>query len=82
MRFPNPINFLKALLKLAKRQELTPKPIEEKRQKICDACEHNEHNQCQVCTCFIPLKTKFATEKCPKNKWGEYFNKKKNGIRT
>lgn len=39
------------------------------RLEICEGCCLNVEGQCLACTCFIKLKTKFATEKCPLGKW-------------
>ncbi len=80
MKFPNPLKFLKALLRFSKRPEVVPPEIENKRGETCDNCEHREGFQCQKCTCFIPLKIKLSTESCPIQKWGEYLTLKKNGL--
>lgn len=31
----------------------------------CALCPHNVGGQCSLCTCFVDLKTYFATESCP-----------------
>ncbi len=80
MKFPSPVKFLRSLRKFFQRPELVPKSVEIRRDEICEKCEHNQHGQCQQCTCYIPVKTKFATEFCPIHKWGEYFNTIKNGL--
>ena len=80
MKFPNPFTALKALFNFARRPEIVPQQVEEERQKICDDCEHSNGRQCLVCSCYIPLKTKLSTEKCPIQKWGEYHNEKNNGL--
>jgi len=38
---------------------------------ICYECESfvPETEQCAVCTCWVNLKTKLASEQCPKRKW-------------
>lgn len=41
------------------------------RLNICKSCEHfNESlHQCRHCGCFLQIKTSWATEKCPLDKW-------------
>lgn len=45
-----------------------------KRQNICAAqdggCFDAAYDQCRVCTCHVSIKTLFATERCPRGKWG------------
>lgn len=38
---------------------------------ICKSCEFYKikSQTCQICGCFLPIKTKIAFFKCPKNKW-------------
>ena len=36
---------------------------------ICAGCEFNNSLRCKICGCFIAVKTKLATEKCPKGAW-------------
>lgn len=44
---------------------MAPDEIFKERLDICRACPKNFQGQCQVCTCFIEIKTLFAGEKCP-----------------
>ena len=43
------------------------------RESICQTCENNQNGRCQLCGCStcgnILNKTKYATERCPANKW-------------
>ena len=43
----------------------------EARMKICMSCEEyiKEENRCNLCGCYMRVKTKIATEKCPIRKW-------------
>lgn len=43
-----------------------------KRISICKSCDKfNEVlQQCKECGCFLQIKTAWATEKCPLDKWG------------
>lgn len=42
------------------------------RLEICKSCEFFNPSlvQCQKCGCFLNIKTSWATEKCPLDKWG------------
>lgn len=42
---------------------------QQRRRGICGNCALNFKGQCLDCTCFIALKIKFATERCPLKKW-------------
>jgi hypothetical protein len=41
------------------------------RMVVCRECEKfNKHlAQCKVCKCFMPVKTKIKSSKCPLGKW-------------
>jgi hypothetical protein len=45
--------------------------IAKERYKICKSCEEfkNSIKLCEVCKCFMPLKTQLFKSKCPKGKW-------------
>jgi len=52
------------------------KPVEsgsiaQQRYKTCKSCEDfkNAVKLCNVCKCFMPLKTQFFKSKCPRGKW-------------
>ena len=36
---------------------------------ICSQCPHFDNDQCKLCGCYTPLKTKWFTEECPIEKW-------------
>jgi len=40
-----------------------------KRLGICSSCEYSLNHRCLKCGCFIEVKTRLATSKCPINKW-------------
>ena len=44
---------------------MAPNEVFRERLDICNSCPKNLQGQCQVCTCFISIKTLFAGEKCP-----------------
>lgn len=35
----------------------------------CIRCSHFDGSQCKVCTCFVELKTRVSTERCPIGRW-------------
>jgi hypothetical protein len=45
--------------------------VRDHRLNICKACPHFSvpGGQCDVCTCFVSLKTMIRDEHCPKNYW-------------
>ena len=42
-----------------------------KRAEICDSCVHFIHKTttCGICGCWMHVKAKWKTSKCPKGKW-------------
>jgi hypothetical protein len=48
------------------------KEKKETRINICKSCEHYNPTfaQCKQCGCLLEIKTLWATEKCPLDKWG------------
>jgi hypothetical protein len=56
------------------RGELPPMSSDEissERLKVCEACPHMKKlaRQCELCGCFLDLKTKLLEAECPINKW-------------
>lgn len=49
-----------------------PEEIAVKRFEICLACEHlyKPTRTCKKCGCFMGVKTRLASRKCPIDKWG------------
>lgn len=68
-------NFLGAVKRLLRRvfAEKTPVVVTEgeyhQRISICKACPYYKAPQCTVCLCFVAMKARLTTEKCPKNLW-------------
>jgi hypothetical protein len=43
---------------------------QDERLAICGACEHFTLLKfCSQCNCFMPVKTKISSKKCPLDKW-------------
>ena len=40
-----------------------------KRLGICSSCEYSINHRCLKCGCFIEVKTRLGTSKCPIGKW-------------
>jgi len=68
---------LKSALDSARRLAQDPSKVtdavRQERLSICGNCEHfySPAKRCQVCGCYMELKTQFANMKCPKNYWTE-----------
>ena len=80
MRFPNPLTFLRALFRFARRPEVAAPHVVNIREARCQLCPFYDAGQCQVCTCAVSVKVILATESCPAGKWGEYFSPNKTGL--
>ena len=50
----------------------TSSEVKQKRLQICQECEYFNPSlvQCKSCGCFLYIKTLWASEKCPIDKWG------------
>ena len=48
-----------------------PNEVQAQRLSICHSCDmYNPNNKtCNTCGCFLQIKTSWATEKCPLDKW-------------
>lgn len=44
--------------------------VQMERMNICQGCEHFNAGRCNQCGCFLNIKTSWASEKCPLDKWG------------
>ena len=49
-------------------QDVSQETFEE-RMIICFSCKHRQNRICSVCQCFLFLKVKWNTERCPIKKW-------------
>ncbi len=62
------------LVKAAVGMDKAPRELVEKRQEICDNCEHAVLRtgvfwQCDICKCATAAKIRLKGEKCPIGKW-------------
>ena len=47
--------------------------IIDKRWDICKGCEFLNNNKCEKCGCFMKVKTRVATARCPVGKWEKEY---------
>jgi hypothetical protein len=63
-------NFANAVVNHAKNGFKTTDEISlSDRLSICNSCNKNKNGTCQECGCIISIKTSWASEKCPLDKW-------------
>jgi hypothetical protein len=62
--------------RLLKDPSVAPRAVHHERMKICQQCDrYRELTQtCEICGCFMPLKTTMSNMKCPLDKWFEHGN--------
>ena len=71
-------SFAESIKDTAKRlledPSVAPRAVAAERMEICKNCDRfNEKAQtCQLCGCFMPLKTTMSSMKCPIDKWVEW----------
>jgi len=66
-------NFTKAAVKHAANGfKNVPETVYNSRMEICNSCEKLDNGNCSECGCVVKLKTAWASEKCPIDKWSEY----------
>ena len=60
--------------RLLKDPTIAPRRVTTLRMGTCEACDrYNVANQqCTICLCFMPLKTKMANMRCPIDTWIEW----------
>jgi len=53
---------------------VAPRQVAIDRIRICDGCDHYRKTAqtCEICGCFMPLKTTMANMACPIDKWKEW----------
>lgn len=59
-------------IRLGPRLRTVPLPIMVDRLTICSQCEFRDEYRCGICGCYLPLKTRWATEACPDDQWGKW----------
>lgn len=53
---------------------IAPRSVSRQRLKICEGCDRyrEETGQCEICLCYMKLKTTMANMSCPIDKWSEW----------
>jgi hypothetical protein len=53
---------------------VAPRAVAEERMTICKSCDRfrADKQTCEICGCFMPLKTTMANMACPIDKWEEW----------
>ena len=75
MKAPNLVNAAKAVGRVAEAlvngDAVTVSSFKRRaRLQVCATCPAlNKEGQCDDCTCFVSLKSRLATETCPRGKW-------------
>ena len=52
---------------------VAPRAVAQDRMTICESCDRfTAAKTCEICQCYMPLKTTMANMKCPIEKWTEW----------
>jgi len=53
---------------------VAPRSVHNERMEICQKCDRydSEKQTCELCGCFMPIKTAMANMRCPQDLWVEY----------
>ena len=53
---------------------VAPRSVHNERMEICKGCDRFDANKqtCELCGCFMPIKTCLANMRCPLDLWVEY----------
>jgi len=53
---------------------VAPRSVHNDRTTICESCDRYraDSQTCEICGCYMPLKTTMANMKCPIDKWEEW----------
>ena len=60
--------------RLLQNPTMAPRAIAQERMAMCESCDRfiSESKICEICGCYLPLKTAAANMKCPIDKWEEW----------
>ena len=67
---------LRSIPRRIKNVMLHDQDIIDRRLSMCQGCEHfiSATSQCKKCGCFMKVKTKLATARCPVGKWEKEYD--------
>ena len=59
--------------RLLEDPSVAPRAVAAERLKICEDCDrYTKKKTCEICMCFMPLKTTMSNMACPLDKWSEW----------
>lgn len=59
--------------RLLEDPSIAPRRVSTLRLEVCEGCEHyTDSKTCELCQCYMPLKTTMANMACPLEKWTEW----------
>ena len=59
--------------RLLEDPSIAPRRVSMLRMEVCEGCDrYTEKKTCEICQCYMPLKTTMANMKCPIDKWTEW----------
>ena len=59
--------------RLLEDPSMAPRRVAMRRLGVCEACDrYTSAKTCELCQCYMPLKTTMANMKCPIDKWTEW----------
>jgi hypothetical protein len=60
--------------RLLEDSTIAPRVVSRQRLETCEACDRyrEDSRTCELCGCYMPLKTTMANMRCPIDKWTEY----------
>jgi hypothetical protein len=59
--------------RLLEDPSIAPRRVSMLRMEICEACDrYTKASTCEICQCYMPIKTTMANMKCPIDEWTEY----------
>lgn len=62
------LNFVEEVKEHVKNTEIDEE-LAEKRMEVCKTCDQYTGGFCSACFCFLKIKTKWVSSKCPLEKW-------------
>jgi hypothetical protein len=60
--------------RLLEDPSIAPRDVSRQRLEICEGCDRFQEKSrtCELCGCYMPLKTTMSNMKCPLDKWEEW----------
>jgi hypothetical protein len=60
--------------RLLEDPSVAPRDVADARMRVCQTCDRfrEDTKTCEICGCFMPLKTTMSNMRCPIDKWEEW----------